>query len=268
MTDQTEPLPPEGGDGAPDPDPNRRWWYVAAALAAVLAVLVVLLVVRSDDDDDEQAEPASTTSTTSSTTSTVPEATTTSTPTSTSAPAEPDLSSAIWPFADSAETFTEPTEAARGFATDYLGFTAPVVGDFQQGDSRSGEVPVRPEASGPVTTILVRQLAGDAWYVLGAATPEIVLTEPAASSAIVSPVRLQGSALAFEGNLAVEVRQDGTVEPLGEGFVTGGGDVMRPFDGSVSFDAATEDAGAIVLVERSARDGSVWKAAAVRIRFG
>ena len=48
--------------------------------------------------------------------------------------------------------------AARGFATDYVGFTDPIVGEFQQGDARSGEVPVQATVIGPITTVLVRQL--------------------------------------------------------------------------------------------------------------
>jgi nucleoid-associated protein YgaU len=70
--------------------------------------------------------------------------------------------------------------AATGFATELVGFTDPVVGEFQQGDARSGEVEVRAAADGPVTTVLVRQVGSDdTWSVLGAATAQIVPTTPA-----------------------------------------------------------------------------------------
>src|ERR1019366_1717605 len=59
---------------------------------------------------------------------------------------------AIWPFALTVTRFSDPVLAAEAFATDYLGFTSPLVGFFQQGDSRSGEVPVKDTPTAPVTT--------------------------------------------------------------------------------------------------------------------
>ena len=81
-------------------------------------------------------------------------------------------------------------------------------------------------------------------------------------------MQLSGRALAFEGTVDVEVREDGADEPLGTGFVTGGGDVMRPFVGEVRLAREPSvPAGAIVLFTRSAEDGAVWSASVVRIRF-
>ncbi len=46
--------------------------------------------------------------------------------------------------------------AVRGFTEDLVGFTDPVYGEYQGGDSRSGEVEVRAAPDGPVTTVFVR----------------------------------------------------------------------------------------------------------------
>ncbi len=290
MTDPTA-QPPEGLEPEGPNESNRRIrrrWYVGLGIAAVVLLVVVVFAVRRGNDDEGVAI-ASTTSTTSSvattssssstssstterstTTTSAPAPTTSAASTSTTGAPPPtvDLSSALWPSGGSVQHFTDPIAVARGFTTSYLGFVDPVVGAFQQGDVRSGEVDVRPEARGPATTILVRQLGDGAWYVLGATTPDVSLTRPTAGSQISSPVALGGTALAFEGQVAVEVRQDGSTAPLGEGSVTGGGDVARPFVGSIAFRAPTERAGAIVLLVRSERDGSTWAAVAMRVRLG
>ena len=120
-----------------------------------------------------------------------------------------------------------------GFATDYLHMVNPVVGQFQQGDSRSGEVPVQPSTTGPVTTVLVRQMGSDnSWWVLGAGTAAINLTAPTWNALITSPVTLQGTSMAFEGTVQTQVREDDNSKPLGQGYVTGGTSTMGPFRGS------------------------------------
>lgn len=174
---------------------------------------------------------------------------------------------AVWPWETSSTRFEEPVDATRSFATDFLGFTDPVIGPFAQGDSRSGEVEVRPLANGPVTTVFVRQGSDDSWWVIGAANGDIILDEPDVLDEIRSPVRLRGTALAFEGTVQVQIREDGRREPIGQGFVTGGGDQPRPFEGTIAFSPPTARAGAIVLFTRSAADGRVWQAGVIRVRF-
>ena len=118
----------------------------------------------------------------------------------------PSEQMSVWPLAGSSVTYDDPVDAATGFATDLVGFTDPVVGEFQQGDSRSGEVEVRPSADGPVTTVMVRQLTDDdSWVVLAAATANIVPSQPEAGDTITSPVQLEGESTAFEGTVQVTV---------------------------------------------------------------
>jgi hypothetical protein len=93
------------------------------------------------------------------------------------------------------------------------------------------------------------------------------MTSPEAGEVIGNPLTVTGSALAWEGNVKGEIRQDGTRAPLGTGVFTGGGDVMRPFSGSISYMAPSQPYGALVLVTHSAEDGRVWQAAVLRVAF-
>jgi hypothetical protein len=226
------------------------------ARAVLAAALVAAVACGSDDATDSSA---TTTTSTAATSSTTVETTTTTVVEDT----------AVWPSVPDTPRPADPVEAARRFATEFLGFVDPVVGTFQAGDSRSGEVAIRPRATGPVTTILLRQLSGQTtWSVLGAATEDIELTSPAAGDEVTSPLRLEGRARAFEGTVDVELRADGTREPVAASYVTGGGDVMRPFTGSIDFARPATSHGALVLFTRSMENGEIWTASVVRIAFG
>jgi hypothetical protein len=264
------------GDRAPDdrPDGARHRpvaLIVALAVAlAVIAALVVALVLPGDDDEDGAVTDRTTEAPgTTEPDTTEPDTTaTTATPT-TPVPGPVDASTAVFPDVASEARFDDPVAAARAFAVDFVGFTDPVIGEFLPGDSRSGEVEVRPLADGPATTVILRQLGpDDTWWVLGAATATITVDTPTAGAVITAPVAVTGAAHTFEGNVGVEVRQDGARPPIGTGFVTGGGDEMRPFTGQVDFSPPSTTHGALVLVADSAMDGRVWQAAVVRVQFG
>lgn len=245
--------------GSQPPRRSRALWWLLAVVAVVAAAVVVIAVLSDDDGSDQGS-----TTTTSITPTTQP--TTTRPPTT--SPAQLDDVTVLWPFPGTATRFATPDAAARSFAIDFLRFEAPVLGAFQQGDARSGEVPLRPRDRGPVTTILVRQVGpGEDWSVLGAVTDNIEVTTPAAGATITSPVTVTGRALAFEGTVQVEIRADGNLGPLGSGFVTGGGDVPRPFQGVVPFETPGAPYGALVFFTESAEDGQVWEAAALRVAF-
>lgn len=231
-------------------------------LTAVLAVALVATVLVVTDDD----ESPSTTGPTTTTATAVPSTATSATTSTTAAP--PAEETAVWPQAGG-RGFGDAVAAARSFATDYLGFRDPIVGPLQAGDARSGEIQVRPAAQGPVTTVLVRRLSGDdTWSVLGAATADIELTSPGLLDPIRSPVTVRGDGRAFEGTILVEVRDDDATAALGSGFVTGGGDILRPFEGRIDFRAPSTPRGALVLSTTSAEDGRVWQAAVLRVAFG
>jgi hypothetical protein len=242
-------------------------WIVAFLMVFVAAMLVLLFVTTRDEGSRTAptTTPSSrTTPTTASAETSVP---TTTGPSSTVAPS--DATTAVWPFAEGTTRYADPVAAARGFAVDFVSFTDPVVGGFRQGDTRSGEVDVQPRVGGPVATVLVRQLGRDGtWWVLGAATANIVLREPAAGALLSSPVRLRGASSAFEGTVSTQVRQDGAIKPLGSGFVTGGSGIeLGSFDGTLAFSRPTAASGAVVLSTISSETGRVSEVTVVRVRF-
>lgn len=223
------------------------------------------IIVAACGSSSKPATPSTTTS--SAATSTTAAAATT---TSTTSP-QAVLSSAVWPTAASGVRYNAPITLARAFAVNYLHFVNPIIGQFQQGDTRSGEVPIRTTAEGtalgPTTTVIVRQIDG-AWWVLGAATPNITLTQPAVLATINSPVRLRGTSTAFEATVNVSIRQDDAATPLVESTMMGGSNgEMGPFNASFTFAPPTNSYGAIVLYTISSANGHVAEATVIRVRL-
>jgi len=175
----------------------------------------------------------------------------------------------MWPFAGTSLRFSDPVTAASSFTVSYLGFTAPVVGQFQQGDARSGEVPVRSSATGAITTVLVRQLTDDdSWWVLGAATANIQITTPSLLATVSSPATLRGVSTAFEAQVNVELRGDQSLAAIGTTTVMGGSmGQLASFEGQITFTATTSRYGTLLMRTYSAKDGSVLEAAALRIMY-
>jgi hypothetical protein len=243
---------------------NRNRLLIGLGAAAAIAAVVVGALVLTGDDDEDPVVSEDTTTTTESTTTTTESTTTTTTFAPTVDPAVP-----VWPRVHTSQRFDDPVSAARSFAVDFVGMVDPVVGEFQAGDSRSGEVPVQPRADGPVSTVLVRQLEDDTWYVLGSATDDIRLDQPAAGDDIDCPVQLAGEALAFEGHVDVSIRDDFSDEPVGTGFVQGGGGPSAPFDGTVECDLSQLDDGlnygSITLYTVGGEDSRVWQFVVVRV---
>ncbi|MDY7101194.1 MAG: Gmad2 immunoglobulin-like domain-containing protein [Actinomycetota bacterium] len=273
-------VPADGGlskKGGP-----RAWWAVGAAAVLVAAVIIGTLVLTDDDDkeivaSDQSTTSSSTSSTSSSSTSstsvadtstTVPADTTTSLDTTDTTGAELDTSTVVFPDPDTAERFDDPVAATQAFATGVIGFTDPVLGAYVAGPDSAGVVEVRPAADGPVTTVSIVELADGNWWVQQATTENIVLDEPTPAATITSPVTLAGSALAFEGTVQVALWERGGAAPLAETFVTGGGDAMAPFEGTLEFPAPTSTDGMLVLSTESAEDGSVLEAVVVKVGFG
>ena len=231
----------------------------------VLVFAIALLGVACGDDDSTATTTPEATATTAESTDASPSSTD---PTSQTEPVEePQGGAAIWPPVGGDVAYDDPVDAAAGFATELVGFSAPTVGEFRSGDARSGEVEVQSRSDGPVTTVFVRQLTGEDWSVIGAATANIVLESPEALDEISSPVTLDGRATAFEGTVQTAV-SDADGDRLGDGFVTGGtfGE-LGPFEGQLEFATPDGATGAVVLYTVSARDGTVEEATAIAVRF-
>jgi hypothetical protein len=253
--------------------PTRRRLVTAAvgAILAIAAVAILYAVVSNGDDDEDGTSTEATTTAAPATTAT------TSTPTSSSAAPSStrpssltgeEASDVVWPSPEDSTRYDDPRRAAEAFAIELVGFESPVIGEFRQGDTRSGEVGVRPLPSGPETTVLVRQMSDGNWWVLGSQTDSIVLDDPLAGTAIDDPLQLSGRARAFEGTVQVAVFRRGSTTPLGEGFVTGsGGEELGPFTGELRWDNPGGGWGAVVLHTASGENGQVWQALAVPVGF-
>jgi len=169
----------------------------------------------------------------------------------------------------------EAVATAVAYMRREVGMRDPVAGPFRWTGPTTGQVDVHPRfgegqqpLSGPITVVSLKRLAST-WYVLGTQTSTIRVTQPEPSAHIASPVRVAGRALAFEGAVQVQVTQDryGKDILLGSGSVTGGGDMLRPFDGQISFRAPTGTTGSIIFAELSAANGEVSRATVIRVRF-
>ncbi len=256
------------------PHPSAVGRVGVRATTALLAVIVLLLIVfiaGGDDDDGTETTDVTSTSidaptTLATTTTTV--GTTTTGPTTTVLPAG-DTATAVWPWVESDVRYADPVEAARGFALDFIGFTEPLIGEFVQGDSRSGEVEVWSIETFAPTTVFVRQLGpDDTWWVIGSATENIVVDAPQPLATIASPFTVAGRSSAFEGTVAVEIRADGVDEPIFESFVTGGGsDGLGPFVEEFAWPNPGAGSGAIVFQTTSSDDGRIWEAGVIRVVF-
>jgi hypothetical protein len=170
----------------------------------------------------------------------------------------------------------EAVSTAVAFVRREVGMRDLVAGPFRWTGRQTGRVEVRPRFSGdghsvtgPVTAVNLQRLSR-VWYVLGTSTSTIRVTAPLPGARVASPLRVAGTALAFEGGVNVKVTEDryGLDRLLGSGFVTGGGDVMRPFSGQVSYLRPGGRTGSVIFYELSAANGvDVVKATTVRVHL-
>ena len=212
-----------------------------AALAAV-----ALLALGSCGDDDER-EDAATTTTTSTTSTTVADSTTTTTePAGAGQPA-------IWPAAD--VVLDSPEQAAEDFVTSVLG-VPPTLGEFQQGDARSGEIEVLSPGEGGVATsvvrsrLLLRQLGpDDGWFVVGAVNENASITAPAPGDEVpAGPLTVTGRARGFEANVVVSAFVPGDAGVQLDQVVTTGGALETPEPFTVTLDLSGASPADVVVV--------------------
>jgi hypothetical protein len=239
---------------------------VPGRLLAVMGAMALLLAACGGDDDegattttggDTTATTAADDTTTSSgdgTTTTAADDTTTASDddtTTTSAGAGLEQP-AIWPAAD--VVFTTPEAAAEDFVSSALG-VPPELGEFQQGDSRSGEIEVFSPGEGDQATpvarglLLLRQLGPESgWFVIAAVNDNASISSPASGAEVAAgSVAVEGAARGFEANVVVRAFVAGDGTPLDE-VITQGGAFETPEPFSVSVDLSGASAGDTVML--------------------
>lgn len=245
-------------------DTKRNRILMAVGAAAVVALVVGAVVLSQDDDE---VNTAGSTTLAGETTTTEAPTTTEGTTTTTAFAPVVDPSLPIFPDPATSRRFDDPVAVAAAWAKDVVGFRDPIADPFQAGDNRSGEVEIRSFAESAPTVVLVRQLEDDTWFVIGATTDSIRLSEPTTGATISSPQTLTGAAYAFEGTVNVRLYVDGATEPIAETIVTGRGDgVLGDFSSPIDFSApAGSQYGVLLFSEASGEDGSAIFAAAIRV---
>ena len=147
--------------------------------------------------------------------------------------------------------FACPEDAAIDFVSKVFG-VPPNLGEFQQGDSRSGEIDVLSPAEGGGVAIrsvlLLRQLGpDDGWFVL-AAIGENTIASPASGSEVAAgPVEVSGEGRGFEGLVVVEAFPAGDATQLDQQLTQGGStEATEPY--SVTIDLSGAASGDTVLI--------------------
>ncbi len=224
----------------------------------VLGLIVAFVMVAGCGDDDDTTSPEVTTSTSTApeaTTSTAPEATTSTAPeatTSTTVPAglgQP----AVWPAAD--VVFATPEEAASDFVRQVLD-VPPELGEFQAGDSRSGEIQVfsRGEAGSGIEIerglLFMRQLGpDDGWFVIAAVSPYMEVASPVSGSDVsAAPLPVDGRGRGFEAAVIVSVFVAGDAARELDRVLAQGGSVEEPEPFSVELDLSAASPGETVVL--------------------
>jgi hypothetical protein len=205
---------------------------------------------------------ADTTTTTEMTTIAAPtipaEMTTTTAPTTTAAVASTTAPAgleqpAIWPAAD--VVFESPEAAAEDFVTQVLG-VPPTLGEFQQGDSRSGEIEVFSPGEGDSGQsvsrglLLLRRLGAESgWFVLAAVNDNASIVLPASGARVpAGPLTVEGVARGFEANVVVAAFVAGRSGEELDRQITMGGAFETPEPFSATLDLSRAAPGEIVVL--------------------
>lgn len=162
---------------------------------------------------------------------------------------------AIWPAAD--VLFDTPEQAAADFVSEVLG-VPPTLGEFQQGDARSGEIDLLSPGEGEGSTtsprgvLLLRQLGpSDGWFVIGVANDFASISSPSTGASVAAgPLTVEGVGRGFEGTLNVTAFVSGDADAELDSVIATGGAMAtaEPFSAELDLSAATPGAVVALLV--------------------
>jgi immunoglobulin-like protein involved in spore germination len=222
------------------------------AVTVAIVVTAWMLPLASCATDEGQSPSPPTSSTASPMSPSSPSAPTTPTPTPTPTSTVGLEQPAVWPSAG--VVFDTPAAASADFVTHALGVPA-TLGAFQQGDSRSGEVPVMFAGEGANATsvqrglLLLRQLgSANGWYVIAAVNDNAAITSPAPRTTVpAGPLTVEGIGRGFEGTVIVEAFLAGQVTRLDK-VVAQGGSMATPEPFTASLDLSGAVPGDVVTL--------------------
>jgi hypothetical protein len=172
-------------------------------------------------------------------------------------PAPQDLDQpAIWPASD--VVFATPEEAAADFVSNVLISDGdPALGEFQQGDARSGEIAVlftgeTGELDPPMQrgTLLLRRIGPtDGWYVIAATSDGATIDTPSALGDVTAGrLTVAGAGRGFESTLVVSAFPPGDNTALFDRQIGAGGVYadLEPY--SVELDLSGAPPGDVVVI--------------------
>ena len=163
---------------------------------------------------------------------------------------------AIWPADD--VVFATPEEAAADFVSNVLISEGdPAIGEFQQGDARSGEIAVlfageTGDLDPPMEkgVLLMRQIGPtDGWYVIAATSEGVTIDTPSALEEVpAGALTVAGEGRGFEGTLAVSAFPPGDDTARLDLQIGAGGAFadLEPY--SVELDLSGAAAGDVVVI--------------------
>lgn len=173
---------------------------------------------------------------------------------------------AIWPAAD--VVFATPEEAAADFVSAVLISEGdPALGEFQQGDARSGEIAVLfAGETGDLDpaleqgVLLLRQIGPtDGWYVIAATSDGVMINAPSALEEVPrGTVAVAGEGRGFEGTLVVSAFRPGDDAATFDLQIGAGGafDDLQPYSVELDLSGAVEGEVVVILVRGDSGLGS------------
>jgi hypothetical protein len=228
---------------------RRRRAGVLAGVGLLAVVVAGVVVVPRDDrsGDDIATDPSPTPTTEAPGVLTDPE------------PAVA-VDDALWPD-PAGELFTDPVEAARSFVQVVIGVDEPPLSAFVEGEPGAGEVEVyrRGEDGRPLervaSTIVVRQLDGEHWFVTAAGSDDVQIELPEPLAEAESKVTVSGQGRGYEGTIVAELRSRSVDAPelVAIPTIAGAGEELAPFSVDLPFGGPvgeTPDGVPAVLVVR------------------
>ena len=235
---------------------------LAARRTIVLAVTAAALAAcgSSSSSSATTTSTLATTTTTASTTTTeatstvVSSTAATTTQSATSAPTTAPVATqpALWPAPG--VVFTTPEAAASDFVSKVLG-VPPVLGAFQQGDSRSGEIEVFSPGEGGATKVprgllFLRQLGAAAnWFVIGAGNDAVTIASPQTGDSVpAGPLTVSGMARGFEASVMATAFNAGVADPFLAQQHTMAGNLDQSLPYSVVLDLSHATPGSTVFI--------------------